>query len=53
MRLSLGGDALAQRVESDGHALAVDGFGDAQGVFDLHAGDEAGTEPAADAGVLA
>ncbi|MEI9969220.1 MAG: hypothetical protein WDM87_11575 [Terracidiphilus sp.] len=33
-------DTFAERVEGDGDALAVDGFGDAQCVIGLHAGDE-------------
>ena len=41
MRLGLRGDALAERVERDGDALAVDRFGDAKRVGDFHAGDEA------------
>ena len=52
-RLCFGGDALAERIQRDMHALLVDGFGHAEGVFDLHPGDKARTELAADAGVLA
>ena len=50
--LGLGGDALAEGVKGDGHALAIDGGGDAESVFDFKAGDEAGAELVAEAGAL-
>ena len=52
MRLSGRGDAFAEGVESDGDALAVDGFRDAKRVFGLHAGDESLIEAGAQRGVL-
>ena len=42
--LGFGGDAFAERVEGDGHALGVDGLGGAQRVGDGEAGDEARAE---------
>ena len=43
-----GGDAFAERVERDVHALLVDLGADAERVFNFEAGDEARTELAAD-----
>ena len=53
MRLAFRGDAFAERVEGDGDALAVDGFGHAQSVFELHSGDKARAETCSESGVLA
>ena len=52
MGLACSGDAFAERVERDMHALLVDLRADAKGVFDLEAGDEARAQLAADGGVL-
>ena len=46
------GDAFAERVERDMHALLVDLGADAKGVFDFKAGDETRAQLAADGGVL-
>ncbi len=40
VRFGRRGDAFAERVERDGDALAVDGFGYAKRIFGLHARDE-------------
>ncbi len=47
-----GGDAFAERVETDGDAFAVDLLAGGEGVFDGHAGDEAGGELASEGGAL-
>jgi hypothetical protein len=52
VRLGGRGDAFAEGVESDGDALAVDGFGDTKRVFGLHAGDESCVEAGAQRGVF-
>jgi hypothetical protein len=52
VRFGRGGDAFTERVESDGDALAVDGFGDAKGVVEHHAGDESPVEAGSESGVL-
>ena len=52
VRFGLRGDAFSERVESDSHALLINGFGYTQGIVDLHACDKTGAEPNADAGVF-
>src|SRR5579863_7748814 len=52
MGLALGDHALAERVEGHSHSLLVDCVGNAQGVFDFHPGDEAGTQLDSHAGAL-
>lgn len=52
VRLGGRGNAFAERIESDGDALAVDCFSDTKRVFGLHAGDEARIEACAQCGVF-
>jgi hypothetical protein len=46
------GHAFTQGVEGNRDALAVDGFGHAQGIVDLHAGNKPRAEPRAQPGLL-
>ncbi len=52
VRLGGGSDTFAKGVESDGDALAVDGFGYAKRILGLHAGDESRVETGSQRGVL-